>query len=139
MLYICRDLTMRPFRPPHFLLALSLYVSGNAQVPQGVSCTATIETIGEQIGNIVVFCGTPTQVSAPEKVKGDPVYLNFGGNYPNHQFSVVIWEDVSGKKREKLVGKYTGKSLRIRGWVKERDGKLELTVKTLEDITVLGK
>jgi|GEM_PF-1505552 len=130
---------MTLLRPFLFLLTLALSFASSAQVPQGVSCTATIETIGEQIGNIVVFCGTPTQVSAPEKVKGAPVYLNFGGNYPNHQFSVVIWEDVSGKKREKLVGKYTGKSLRIRGWVKERDGKPAITVKTLEDITVMRK
>jgi len=130
---------MRLSRPLHFLLAVTLSFASSAQVPQGDSCTVTIETIGEQIGNIVLFCGTPTQVIAPEKVKGAPVYLNFGGHYPNHQFSVVIWEDVSGKKREKLVGKYTGKSLRIRGWVKERDGKPEITVKTLEDITVVGK
>jgi len=130
---------MRLFRPLHLLLAATLSFASSAQVPQVDSCTVTIETIGEQLGNIVVFCGTPMQVIAPKNVKGNPVYLNFGGNYPNHQFSVVIWEDVSGKKREKLVGKYTGKSLRIRGWVKERDGKLEITLKTLEDITVVGK
>lgn len=88
------------------------------------------------MGEIVTFCGTPSQVSAPAKVEGDPVYLNFGGAYPNHTFAAVIWGDVSGNKREKLVKRYSGKALRIKGWVREHAGKLTLTVRSLDDIEV---
>ena len=124
---------MLSFRTLSFACAL---LSAPLLVAQQDSCTATVATVHEHVGQIITICGTPSQVSAPAKVKGDPVYLNFGGTYPNHTFTVIIWDDVHKGKREKLVKRYTDKSLRIKGWVKTRDGKPEITVKTLEDIEV---
>ena len=113
--------------------ALALAFATNAQHD---TCTTDIATVAQHIGEIVFFCGTPSQVSAPENIKGDPVYLNFGGKYPDHTFTVVVWGDVAGKQRKKLEQRYAGKTLRIHGWVKERKGKPEIQVKALEDIEV---
>jgi len=105
---------------------------------QSDTCTATTETVERHIGETITFCGTPTDVNAPEpgKVKSDPVYLNFGGEYPHHTFSVVIWGDVSGKQRSKLVKRYSGRALRVHGWVKTYKDKPVIEVKSLKDITV---
>lgn len=100
------------------------------------TCTATLATVDQQVGNIITFCGTPTQVSAPVKVKGDPVYLNFGGRYPNQTFTVIIWNDVHNGAREHLVKRYSDQPLRIKGWVKTHDGKPEIRLKSLDDIEV---
>jgi len=119
-----------------FLFALLLSCALSAQ--KDSPCTATVDNVAEFHGQIVEFCGTPTAVSAPEvgKVKGDPVYLNFGGAYPDHTFAVVIWEDVSGKQRAKLVKRYSEKELHVKGMVKIRNGKPELVVRDLKDIVV---
>jgi len=113
------------------ILALGFSVSAQME-----NCTANIENVAQHLGEIVLFCGTPSQVSAPANVEGDPVFLNFGGKYPDHTFSVVVWGDVAGNKRDKLVKRYEGKALRIKGWVKEYNGKLWMSVKLLDDIRV---
>jgi len=104
---------------------------------QTTTCTAEVATIHEHIGEHVVFCGTPAQVSAPTNVKGDPVYLNFGGKFPHSTFSVVIWGDIAGKQRSKLEKRYTGKALQIKGYVMDRDGKPQINLRELGDIEVV--
>ena len=107
-------------------------------VAQQDGCTVSTANVHEHIGATVVFCGTPSTLHAPRpgKVKGDPVYLNFGGEYPHHTFSVLIWGDVVGKQREKLVKRYSGKALRIHGWVKTYKEKPIIYPKSLKDIEV---
>ncbi len=124
---------MFTFRTLSFACAL---LSAPLLVAQQDSCSATLATVQAHVGEIITFCGTPAQVSAPPNIKGEPVYLNFGGTYPHHTFTVIIWDEVHKGKREKLVKRYTDKSLRIKGWVKTRDGKPLITVKSLEDIEV---
>lgn len=124
---------MLHLRTLSFACALASAPLVNAQQD---SCTATVATVDQHVGAIITFCGTPMQVSAPPKVKGEPVYLNFGGKYPDHTFTVIIWDDVHKGKQEKLVKRYTDKALRIKGWVKTRDGKPVITLKSLDDIEV---
>ena len=118
-----------------FLFACLLATGANAQHD---TCTATTTTVGQHVGEIVLFCGTPTAVHAPVpgKVKGDPVYINFGGAFPNHTFTVLIWGDVAGKQRKKLEKRYSGKALRVKGWVKTYEAKPVIYVKELQDIDV---
>ncbi len=123
-------------RTPLILLVLLFSFSAIAQ--EETPCTVTVDNVIEFRGEIVEFCGTPTTVSASElgKVKGDPVYLNFGGEYPDHTFSVIIWGDVAGKDREKMVKRYSGKELKVKGWVKVYNDKPVITVMDLKDIAV---
>jgi hypothetical protein len=118
-----------------FLFVCLLANVANAQPD---TCTATTRTVQQFIGEIITFCGTPSTVFVPEpgKVKGDPVYLNFGGAFPHHTFTVLIWGDVAGKQRKKLVKRYNGKALRVKGWVKTYEDKPVIYVKELDDIEV---
>ncbi|HMQ77515.1 MAG TPA: hypothetical protein PKE21_15290 [Flavobacteriales bacterium] len=115
------------------LLVLCCAVGFGAHA-QTETCTATLDNIRDLIGEVVLFCGTPDQVTAPKGVKGNPVYFNFGGRYPEQRFSVVIWEDVHSGTQGKILSRYQGKPLRIRGWVKERDGRPIIQLKELKDL-----
>ena len=123
--------TMHRTLPTLLLLLLAPLLAAQAD-----TCTATLADIRSHIGEIVVFCGTPSQVSAPENVKGDPVYLNFGGQFPHHTFYVLIWGDVAGKQRNKLAKRYSAKNARISGWVKEHKGLPVIYLKDLKEIVV---
>ncbi|MBK6626994.1 MAG: hypothetical protein IPJ87_13790 [Flavobacteriales bacterium] len=112
------------------------FTLGPSLFAQPEPCTATLDNIRDLIGEVVVFCGTPDQVTAPKGVKGAPVYFNFGGRYPEHRFSVVIWEDVHMGTEGKILGRYQGKPLRIRGWVKEHEGRPVIELKELKDLRV---
>ncbi|MBK8583515.1 MAG: hypothetical protein IPL86_17425 [Flavobacteriales bacterium] len=103
---------------------------------QGQTCTSTIESVEQQVGETVVFCGTPSQVRASGKDGSGPVYLNFGGNYPDNVFSVVIFSDVAGTDRDALLKQFTGKKVRVKGTVKEHNGKAEIILRSLADIEV---
>ena len=118
-----------------FLTGL-LFSSALITSAQADACTANIENVASKLGEIVVFCGTPTRVSAPDGVKGGPVFISFGSAFPQKGLTAVIWEDVSGKEHKKLVKRYSGKSLRIRGSVEEVKGVPEIEVRSLKDVVV---
>ncbi|MCI1751600.1 MAG: hypothetical protein LKM36_01665 [Flavobacteriales bacterium] len=100
---------------------------------QAQDCNADIESVVGQVGETVIFCGTPTEVRASSKADG-PVYLNFGGKYPDIAFSVVIFGDVAGSDRDKLVKRFSGKQVRVSGMVKDHNGKPEIILKNLQDL-----
>ena len=99
-------------------------------------CTSTLETVAQQVGETVSFCGTPAQITVRGKSHEGPVFLNFGGKYPDHTFTVVIWGDVAGAEISELPERYSGKTLLIHGLVSEHNGKPELKLAALKDIEV---
>lgn len=115
-------------RTPFFLLATVLSALVFAQ-----DCTADIESVAGQVGEAVVFCGTPSEVRSSGKADG-PVYLNFGGSFPDMAFSVVIFSDVAGTERDALVKRFTGKQVRVSGMVMDRNGKPQLILRDLHDL-----
>lgn len=60
---------------------------------QDVDCQVSVETLSSHVGDTVVFCGQATDVAKPSGVKGNPVFLNFGGRHPNHKLTVDICEN----------------------------------------------
>lgn len=102
---------------------------------QEMPCSATMETVAQHLGESVVFCGTPTDVHASKKSDG-PVFMDFGGRYPDAPFTVVIFGDVAGTDHDALVKRFSGKALHVRGEVKRYKDKAEIVLKSLEDIEV---
>lgn len=113
--------------------SLTHAVSGMAQNGR---CTSTVESVVQQVGETVDFCGTPSQVTVRGKDHEGPVFLNFGGKFPDNTFSVVIWRDVAGAEISELPERYSGKTLLIHGVVTEHEGKPEIKVAALKDIEV---
>lgn len=121
---------------PMLLLAYAFAFTAAAQDHEQDNCTATLGNVAGKLSEVVVFCGTPTSVRAPKGVNGDPVFINFGGAFPQPAFVVVVWGSVAGEERKHLVKRYTDKPLRITGLVKERKGEPEIELKALADIRV---
>ena len=90
----------------------------------------------QQVGETVDFCGTPSEVTLRGKHGEGPVFLNFGGKYPDNTFNVVIWGEVAGTEIADLPERYSGKSLLIHGVVTLHNGKPEIKVAALKDIEV---
>lgn len=119
----------------HLVLVCVLCMVGSCALAQDRTCTSTIETVARQVGETVVFCGSPSQVHASKK-EGGPIHINFGGKYPEQVFSVVIFADVAGGDSKEIVERYSGKALRVRGMVKTYNGKPEIKLRSLKDIEV---
>lgn len=82
----------------------------------------------EMLGKETTVCGEVTQVFQPKYTKGNPIYLNMGEKFPNHSFTIVIWEDKRGKMKMDLL-KLEGKRVAVKGMVREYEGKAQIVVK----------
>lgn len=121
--------------PRYIAALLLLLLAGPFNSLQAQSCTATVETVARQVGETVVFCGTPSEVHASKSPDG-PVHVNFGGTWPDVAFSVVIFPDVAGNDVPGLVKRLAGKAVQVKGTVKDYKGKPEIVLKSLDDLVV---
>lgn len=119
----------------HFTLALVVCLAGFSSRAMGQTCTSTVETVARQVGETVVFCGTPSEIHLPSRPDG-PINVNFGGTYPDQVFAVVIFPDVAGDDMQGLVKRLTGKRVRVSGLVKTYKGKPEIILKAMDDLEV---
>lgn len=119
--------------PRYIAALLLLLLAGPFNCMQAQSCTATVETVARQVGETVVFCGTPSEVHAPSRPEG-PVKLNFGGTYPDQLFTVVIFSDVAGNDVPGLVKHLAGRAVQVKGTVKDYKGKPEIVLKSMDDL-----
>ena len=44
------------------------------------------------VGGTATVCGRVDDAAFARSVRGKPTFLNLGGSYPNHAFTIVIWE-----------------------------------------------
>ncbi|EDY22277.1 nucleic acid binding, OB-fold, tRNA/helicase-type [Chthoniobacter flavus Ellin428] len=79
------------------------------------------------VGETATVKGTVDQISKGPKA----VFLNFGGKYPNHVFSAVSFTLPFA-----MLSKFDGKSVAVTGLIKDVEGKPEIVVTTLTQITV---
>lgn len=119
----------------HFTLALVVCLAGFSSRAMGQTCTSTVETVARQVGETVVFCGTPSEIHTPSRPDG-PIKVNFGGTWPDQAFTVVIFSDVAGDDAPGLVKRLTGNEVRVKGTVKDYKGKPEIVLKRMDDLEV---
>jgi hypothetical protein len=117
-----------------FLLLAGAFLGTTGPV-YGQDCNATVQTVVDQAGETVVFCGTPTEVHASSRANG-PIHLNFGGRFPDQVFSVVIFSNAKDADRDALVKRFTSHSVQVSGLVKMYKGKPEIVVQSADDIKV---
>jgi len=104
-------------------LSLSaLLVFGHA----GDNPVISAEDAKSHIGEAVTVKGTVTQIIKGPKA----VFLNFGGNYPDHTFTAF-----SSNLPFSALSSYQGKIIAVSGTIKESNGKPEIIVSNLTQIT----
>ncbi len=110
-------------------------MAGFGSFAHGQTCTSTVETVARQVGESVVFCGTPSEIHATSRTDG-PIKVNFGGTWPDQAFSVVIFSDVAGTDAQGLEQRLAGKTVQVKGTVKDYKGKPEIVLKRMDDMQV---
>ena len=53
----------------------------------------TAEQAGVHIGETTTVCGKVTGAHYAKKSKGKPTFINLDGRYPNHIFTILIWDE----------------------------------------------
>jgi DNA/RNA endonuclease YhcR with UshA esterase domain len=99
-------------------------------------CAITTNNALEYKGKEVTVCGVVSQVSTPLNNSGNPTYFNFGGYYPNHKFTAVLWESNKSNFRKDL-DYYDGKRVAITGVIQEYRGKAQIVLVYPEQIVVI--
>jgi len=106
-----------------FLLFLSF--SSQAQ-------TVALDSAKNYIGKEITVCG---QVQGTYIGKSDnTVFLNFGHDYPNQVFSVIIFSDDAKKFADNPATLFKEKNVCVTGTVKEYKGKVEIVVTKVEQL-----
>lgn len=107
------------------------------------NCDINLKDAIDYEGQEITVCGIVSQVATPKGIKGNPTYLNLGGKYPNHSFTVIIW----GSNANKFVTHtdifinglkgYEGKNIAITGVIEIYKGKAQINAKEPEQIVIL--
>lgn len=116
------------------LLFLICFLASYAGFSQ--ECGIPPEKAIEELKNEVTVCGEVSQVYFAKGSNGQPTYLNLGGKFPNHSFTVVIW----GDEREEItidLDNLEGKRISVNGTVVEYRGKAQIVVEKESQITIL--
>jgi DNA/RNA endonuclease YhcR with UshA esterase domain len=77
------------------------------------------------VGNQVAVCGVVSEVRHVKSAKGSPIFINFGGSYPNHRFTAVAWEKNSFVLPPEWA-QLAGASLCVSGRVELYRGRAEI-------------
>ena len=94
----------------------------------------TPDHAADHVGQEVVVRGVVTQLGVSEN--GDTLFLNFGGQYPDHEFNAVIFSDCFQYFPE--ARSWQGKILEVRGAIQlyRGKGKPEIILERQEQVTV---
>jgi DNA/RNA endonuclease YhcR with UshA esterase domain len=93
----------------------------------------TPEQAKDHVGQDVVVKGQVTQIGTSER--SHTLFLNFGGRYPNHTFTAVIFSKNLHSFPE--ARSWEGKTVTVRGQVQLYKGKPEIVLERPEQVTVL--
>ena len=89
---------------------------------EAMETVVNVSNAGLYVGQRVTFCGTISQT----KQAGKAFIINFGGSYPNHLFTNVIFKSDQGKLN--LSEFAPGQNLCTTGTVKEYKGVPEIVL-----------
>lgn len=108
-------------------------LSAQAQAPELSPADAAAH-----VGQKVTICGVVEDARYLQEARTQPTFLNFGGKFPQHQFTAVIF----GKDRAAFgspESTYLGKRLCVWGPVTLFKGKPQIVLKTIAQIDEVEK
>ena len=104
--------------------------------PARSQCSADVHSVARHIGAHVVFCGTPSGIKCAEPGGNEPVYIDFGGPYPQNAFSLTLPANAVGNGCERLRDQLMGHELRTEGRVDTLVGKPVIALEDIGDIVI---
>ena len=95
----------------------------------------SIDSVSAYTGQHIKVCSLVTDIYQP---KGDnkPTYINFGGRYPDHTFTVVIFAKDLVNFPFSPVEKYKNKNVCVTGMAADYKGKPQIVAKFSEQIEI---
>jgi micrococcal nuclease len=94
------------------------------------------EQAKQHIGETNTVCGLVAGARFLESSTGKPTFLNFDRPFPDHTFSVVIFESNRAKFKSPPEMLYTGKTVCVTGRIVEYRGKTEIVVQDPSQIVL---
>jgi hypothetical protein len=102
----------------------------------GVSSNLSTAQAQQHIGETNTVCGFVASVRFLESAKGRPTFLNFDNPFPNHTFSVVIFESSRGKFASPPEELFNHKTVCVTGGIMDYRGKPEIIVEDPSQIVL---
>ncbi len=93
-----------------------------------------IEDAIYHVGDSVKICSKVYGGKYLPDVKGQPTFLNFGGNYPNAPLTIAIWNDIRNEFEEAPEEFYKGVQVCIVGKIVLYKGKPEIILRNKNQI-----
>jgi len=95
----------------------------------------SIDSVSAYTGQHIKVCSFVTDIYQP---KGDnkPTYINFGGRYPEHTFTVVIFTKDLINFPFSPVEKYKNQNLCVTGMAADYKSKPQIVAKFPDQITI---
>ena len=96
----------------------------------------SIDSISNYLGQHVVICDNVADVFEPtDRVKN--AYINFGGKYPDHKFTIVIFEEDIPNFAEIPVSYFKDKIICVQGMITFFREKPQIVARNPEQIQVV--
>ena len=97
----------------------------------GIAVADEYETIqadqaDRHVGRNVTVCDHVTQVSHPSL--SHVYFINFGPAWPNHEFTIVIWERDASRMEIDPVLEYSGKDVCVSGVIDRYQDRPQITL-----------
>ena len=122
---LTRAVTQIPFKQPEPPVSKS---QGSARDVRTISPSEAARHVGEE----VVVQGQVSQIGSSER--NHTLFVNFGGRYPNHVFTAVIFSKNLQSFPE--ARSWEGKVIKVRGKVQVYRGKPGIVLERAEQVTV---
>lgn len=110
---------MSKFCTTIFIILLSQFIYAQKLVP--------IDSISTHIGDDVMICDKVFDAFKPAG-ENKLIYINFGGKYPDHKFTAVIFPKDQPKFPYNPVELLKDKNICITGKITEYKGKLQIVL-----------
>jgi hypothetical protein len=116
----------------NYLLIIGLFLFSNILFSQ---TQIPIDSVSAYIGQHVKVCDKVADAFRPAG-ESSITYLNFGGKYPNHKFTVVIFAKDLVNFPFSPVEKYKNQNVCVEGMAAEYKGKPQIVAKFPDQIEV---
>ncbi|MBI4504542.1 MAG: DNA-binding protein [Chloroflexi bacterium] len=91
----------------------------------------------QYVGKRATVCGPVVDSRYASNARGKPTFLNFDLAYPNHTFTVVIWDGDRSEFRANLEKHYRSKKVCATGLIETFRGKPQIIARDASDLQVI--